>query len=110
MEFESDGESVRIVGQEVVDHIAELTGTDPDSVSKSLLYRTVATGGGEVIEKGHTEQEACFGRDAFAKVLVNSSGRSDSPPMCSSNHLIRELDEKKTHLLNFIVTLIKSCC
>jgi len=28
----------------------------------------VATGGGEVIEKGHSEQDACFGRDAFAKV------------------------------------------
>lgn len=68
MQFESDGESVNIVGQEVVNHISELTATDPESVNKSLLYRTVATGGGEVIEKGHTEQDACFGRDAFAKV------------------------------------------
>ncbi|KAG7219401.1 hypothetical protein INR49_002833 [Caranx melampygus] len=39
------------------------------TVSKTLLFRTVATGGGEVIEKGHTEQQACFGRDAFAKAL-----------------------------------------
>lgn len=70
MQFESDGESVQIVGLETVNHIAELTATDPESVSKSLLYRTVATGGGEVIEKGHTEQQACFGRDAFAKVLI----------------------------------------
>uniref|UniRef100_A0A3B4F3P4 Unconventional myosin-Ig-like n=1 Tax=Pundamilia nyererei TaxID=303518 RepID=A0A3B4F3P4_9CICH len=69
MQFESDGESVNIVGQEVVNHISELTATDPESVNKSLLYRTVATGGGEVIEKGHTEQDACFGRDAFAKAL-----------------------------------------
>uniref|UniRef100_A0A668TIU5 Myosin motor domain-containing protein n=1 Tax=Oreochromis aureus TaxID=47969 RepID=A0A668TIU5_OREAU len=69
MQFESDGESVNIVGQEVVNHISELTATEPDSVNKSLLYRTVATGGGEVIEKGHTEQDACFGRDAFAKAL-----------------------------------------
>lgn len=68
MQFESDGESVQIVGLEVVNHISELIDTDVDSVSKSLLYRTVATGGGEVIEKGHTEQDACFGRDAFAKV------------------------------------------
>uniref|UniRef100_A0AAX7TU11 Myosin IG n=1 Tax=Astatotilapia calliptera TaxID=8154 RepID=A0AAX7TU11_ASTCA len=60
---------VNIVGQEVVNHISELTATDPESVNKSLLYRTVATGGGEVIEKGHTEQDACFGRDAFAKAL-----------------------------------------
>ncbi|XP_030596817.1 unconventional myosin-Ig [Archocentrus centrarchus] len=69
MQFESDGESVNIVGDEAVSHISDLTATDPDSVSKSLLYRTVATGGGEVIEKGHTEQDACFGRDAFAKAL-----------------------------------------
>ncbi|XP_038581115.1 unconventional myosin-Ig [Micropterus salmoides] len=69
MQFESDGESVQIVGLEVVNHISELIDTDVDSVSKSLLYRTVATGGGEVIEKGHTEQDACFGRDAFAKAL-----------------------------------------
>ena len=58
---------------ETVNHISELTSTDPDCVSKSLLYRTVATGGGEVIEKGHTEQQACFGRDAFAKVLIPPS-------------------------------------
>lgn len=68
MQFESDGESVQILGLEAVNHIAELTDTDPDNVGKSLLYRTVATGGGEVIEKGHTVQDACFGRDAFAKV------------------------------------------
>lgn len=69
VQFESDGESVQIQGLEAVSRISELIGTDPDSVSKTLLYRTVATGGGEVIEKGHTEQDACFGRDAFAKVL-----------------------------------------
>nr|XP_046273404.1 unconventional myosin-Ig isoform X2 [Scatophagus argus] len=69
IQFESDGESVQILGQEAISHISELTSTDPDSVSKSLLYRTVATGGGEVIEKGHTAQDACFGRDAFVKAL-----------------------------------------
>lgn len=70
VQFESDGESVQIQGLDAVNHISELTATEPQSVIKSLLYRTVATGGGEVIEKGHTEHEACFGRDAFAKVLV----------------------------------------
>lgn len=53
---------------EAVGHLSELTETDPDAVQKSLLFRTVATGGGEVIEKGHSAQEACFSRDAFAKV------------------------------------------
>lgn len=69
LQFESDCESVQIGGGGAVSHLSELTGTEPDAVRKSLLYRTVATGGGEVIEKAHTEQEACFGRDAFAKVL-----------------------------------------
>lgn len=73
IQFESDGESVQIQGLEAVHHISELCHTNQDSVSKSLLYRTVATGGGEVIEKGHTEQEACFGRDAFAKVPLSGS-------------------------------------
>ncbi|KAL6099434.1 myo1g [Pungitius sinensis] len=69
LQFESDGESVQILGLEAVTRISELTATQPDSVCKSLLFRTVATGGGEVIEKGHTEQDTCFGRDAFAKAL-----------------------------------------
>uniref|UniRef100_A0A7N6BRK6 Myosin IG n=1 Tax=Anabas testudineus TaxID=64144 RepID=A0A7N6BRK6_ANATE len=69
VQFESDGESVQIRGLDAVNLISDLTGTDKEIVSKSLLYRTVATGGGEVIEKGHTEHEACFGRDAFAKAL-----------------------------------------
>ncbi|XP_068616151.1 unconventional myosin-Id-like, partial [Brachionichthys hirsutus] len=69
LQFESDGESVQILDLDAVNHISELTETDPERVSKSLLYRTVATGGGEVIEKGHSEQEACFGRDAFVKAL-----------------------------------------
>ncbi|XP_061839186.1 unconventional myosin-Ig [Nerophis lumbriciformis] len=69
VQFESDGESVHVLDVDVIDYIAKLTATDPDKVIKSLLYRTVATGGGDVIEKGHTEAEACFGRDAFSKAL-----------------------------------------
>uniref|UniRef100_A0A672IFY5 Myosin IG n=1 Tax=Salarias fasciatus TaxID=181472 RepID=A0A672IFY5_SALFA len=69
VQFESDGESVQIQNLEAVNHIAELTHTDPESVCRTLLYRTVATGGGEVFDKEHTEQDACFGRDAFAKAL-----------------------------------------
>lgn len=67
----SDGESVELVGGDTVKHIAELTSSEEESVSKTLLYRTVATGGGEVISKGHSEQEASYGRDAFAKVLCS---------------------------------------
>uniref|UniRef100_A0A665W795 Unconventional myosin-Ig-like n=1 Tax=Echeneis naucrates TaxID=173247 RepID=A0A665W795_ECHNA len=42
LQFESDGESVQILGQEAVNQISELTATEPESVSKTLLYRTVA--------------------------------------------------------------------
>lgn len=73
MEFENDGESVLLPAADKVSHIAELTSTEPESVSKTLLFRTVATGGGEVIEKGHSQQEACFGRDAFAKVTLEGA-------------------------------------
>uniref|UniRef100_A0A9J8BMQ2 Myosin IG n=1 Tax=Cyprinus carpio carpio TaxID=630221 RepID=A0A9J8BMQ2_CYPCA len=52
-----------------VKHISELTSTEAENARKTLLYRTVATGGGEVIEKGHNEKEASYGRDAFAKAL-----------------------------------------
>uniref|UniRef100_A0A3Q3DYG7 Myosin IG n=1 Tax=Hippocampus comes TaxID=109280 RepID=A0A3Q3DYG7_HIPCM len=69
VQFGSEGENVEVLDLEAVKHISELTGTDADGVIKSLLYRTVATGGGDVIEKGHTEEEACFGRDAFSKAL-----------------------------------------
>ncbi len=69
LQFTSDGEHVILVGEDTVKHISELTSTEPENTRKALLYRTVATGGGEVIEKGHNEREACNGRDAFAKVL-----------------------------------------
>ncbi|XP_006635813.2 unconventional myosin-Ig isoform X1 [Lepisosteus oculatus] len=69
VEFVCDGESTQVANEELVDHIAALTGTEPSAVSKTLLFRTVATGGGEVIDKGHNAQEASTGRDAFAKAL-----------------------------------------
>ena len=73
MRFESDGESVRVLGVDTLEHLAELTSTETADVSRSLLYRAVATGGGEVILKGHSQTDACFGRDAFAKVGCPSS-------------------------------------
>uniref|UniRef100_A0A8D2LFE7 Myosin ID n=1 Tax=Varanus komodoensis TaxID=61221 RepID=A0A8D2LFE7_VARKO len=46
--------------------IADLLSTKADMVEKALLFRTVATGR-DVIDKQHTEQEATYGRNAFAK-------------------------------------------
>ncbi|XP_033856554.3 unconventional myosin-Ig-like [Acipenser ruthenus] len=67
--FDSDGDSVLVHSENSVCQIAELACTQPDMVRKTLLYRTMATGGAEVIDKGHSIQEASFGRDAFAKAL-----------------------------------------
>lgn len=48
-------------------NIAELLLVPPEEVSKALCHRVIAARG-EVMEKRHTESEASFGRNAFAKV------------------------------------------
>lgn len=87
LQFTSDGEHVVLVGEDTVKHISELTSTEPENTRKALLYRTVATGGGEVIEKGHNEQEASYGRDAFAKVLYTFLQKS-LPCLWLVHHLV----------------------
>nr|XP_023667742.1 unconventional myosin-Ig-like isoform X1 [Paramormyrops kingsleyae] len=69
LEFTSEGENVQVSAKEAAEHIAVLTSTKAADVSKALLFRTVATGGGEVINKGHSVQEASYGKDAFVKAL-----------------------------------------
>ncbi|XP_030645361.1 unconventional myosin-Ig [Chanos chanos] len=69
LEFTTDGENVQLASEDCIRHIADLTATEYENVKKTLLFRTVATGGGEVIDKGHSENEATYGRDAFAKAL-----------------------------------------
>lgn len=64
------------VAEEVlVDHVAELTATPRGQVLRCLLARTVASGGREVIEKGHTAAEASYARDACAKVPWGQAAR-----------------------------------
>lgn len=58
-----------IENTKLVSVIRELLSTKEENVEKALLYRTVATGR-DVIEKQHTAQEASYGRDALAKVIV----------------------------------------
>lgn len=62
-------EHTAVVDEELVDHIAELTATPRDMLLRCLLSRTVASGGRELIEKGHTSAEASYARDACAKVI-----------------------------------------
>ena len=84
---------MQVPAADLVKHIAELTTTGEESVSKTLLFRTVATGGGEVIEKGHSQQEACFGRDAFVKVIqevIMSSKWLYSYNMYKSQHDLQQ--------------------
>ncbi|XP_011838678.1 PREDICTED: unconventional myosin-Ig [Mandrillus leucophaeus] len=62
-------EGLAVAEETLVDHVAELTATPRDLVLRSLLARTVASGGRELIEKGHTAAEASYARDACAKAV-----------------------------------------
>lgn len=67
LKFTVDGDTPIIENGKVVSVVADLLGSKADMLEKALLFRTVATGR-DVIDKQHTEQEATYGRDAFAKV------------------------------------------
>ncbi|NXM60673.1 MYO1D protein, partial [Illadopsis cleaveri] len=68
LKFCVDGDTPTIENSKAVSVIAELLATRAELVEKALLFRTVATGR-DVIDKQHTEQEATYGRDAFAKAI-----------------------------------------
>ncbi|XP_010073984.1 PREDICTED: unconventional myosin-Id, partial [Pterocles gutturalis] len=68
LKFSVDGDTPVIENGKLVSIIADLLSTKSDMVEKALLFRTVATGR-DVIDKQHTEQEATYGRDAFAKAI-----------------------------------------
>ncbi|EMP41413.1 Myosin-Id [Chelonia mydas] len=68
LKFSVDGDTPVIENGKVVSVIADLLSTKSDMVEKALLFRTVATGR-DIIDKQHTEQEATYGRDAFAKAI-----------------------------------------
>ncbi|NXW56574.1 MYO1G protein, partial [Eurystomus gularis] len=55
--------------EEQIVALSELTATAPDSLRRALLARTVAAGGGELIEKSHSPKEASYARDACAKAI-----------------------------------------
>lgn len=67
--FITTGEAMEIENAELVSWLAELTSTEPQSLLNTLLYRTVAAGGGEVIQKDHSTDEANYARDACAKAI-----------------------------------------
>lgn len=68
IEFTSGGDETQIKNPKEVSNIAELLRVSPDQVTKALCHRVIAARG-EVMEKRHTESEASYGRDAFAKAI-----------------------------------------
>ncbi|XP_042216717.1 unconventional myosin ID-like [Homarus americanus] len=68
VEFSSGGDETQIQNPKVVKNIAELLNVSPADVNKALCHRVIAARG-EVMEKRHTESEASYGRNAFAKAI-----------------------------------------
>ncbi|XP_072510343.1 unconventional myosin-Ig [Notamacropus eugenii] len=69
IQFVETESGLEVAEKMLVDHVARLTATPPELVMRSLLSRTVASGGRELIEKGHSAPEAQYARDACAKAI-----------------------------------------
>ncbi|XP_044275440.1 unconventional myosin-Ig-like isoform X1 [Varanus komodoensis] len=67
--FVATEDDMEVEDSQLLSHLAELTSTEPESLRKTLLHRTVAAGGGEVIQKRHSTNEANYARDACAKAI-----------------------------------------
>ncbi|XP_032822057.1 unconventional myosin-Id isoform X1 [Petromyzon marinus] len=68
IKFGFEEEAVVITDDRIVAVLGELLSTSAEAVEKALLYRTVSTGR-DIIDKGHSAQEAGYGRDALAKAI-----------------------------------------
>ena len=66
VEFVDEDDQARIKNPDELRFMTSLLSCDPSELEKSLCSRVVAAKG-EVVEKGHTIEQAKFGRDAFAK-------------------------------------------
>ena len=71
IEFDSgeDKDSCQVSNTEEQEILSKLLGVSKEALEKALCFRVVAARG-EVMEKGHTKQQAYYGRDAFAKVYI----------------------------------------
>lgn len=67
LDFVEAGEAVKILDSDLLQQISTLLSCDLQETEKALCSRVVAARG-EVMEKGHTLEQAQYGRDAFAKV------------------------------------------
>uniref|UniRef100_A0ACB8FX43 Unconventional myosin-Ig n=1 Tax=Sphaerodactylus townsendi TaxID=933632 RepID=A0ACB8FX43_9SAUR len=67
--FVTAEDAMKVENDHLVSYLAELTSTEAGSLLNTLLYRAVAAGGGEVIHKAHSINEANYARDACAKAF-----------------------------------------
>lgn len=66
VDFVNDNDETRIKSGTELRHITSLLSLDQAELEKALCSRVVAAKG-EVVAKGHTIEQAKYGRDAFAK-------------------------------------------
>ncbi|XP_077160449.1 unconventional myosin-Ig-like [Paroedura picta] len=69
MHFITVEDAMKVGNEELISCLAELTSTEAEHLQQALLHRTVAAGGGEVIQKAHSNDEASYSRDACAKAF-----------------------------------------
>lgn len=67
MDFVLEDDQVVIEDKDLLSTVATLLNSTVEEIEKSLLYRIVAARG-EVMEKGHSLDDAYYGRDALCKV------------------------------------------
>ena len=69
MNFVESNDEASIQDRSSLSTLAQLLEVDEEAAEKALCSRVVATRM-EVMEKGHTVEQALHGRDAFAKVYT----------------------------------------
>ncbi|XP_030751648.1 unconventional myosin ID isoform X2 [Sitophilus oryzae] len=68
VEFDINEEKLEIKKSKSVDHVADLLQVPKRDLETALSERVIAARG-DIMRKEHTETEASFGRDAFAKAI-----------------------------------------
>lgn len=68
LDFVTEKDDARVKDRRLLETISSLLSVDGKEAEKTLCSRVVAARG-EVVEKGHTLEQALYGRDAFAKAI-----------------------------------------
>lgn len=70
VDFVDENDEARVKNSGVLRHITSLLQVDEGELERALCSRVVAARG-DVLEKGHTVEQARFGRDALAKAIYD---------------------------------------